>query len=64
MQKQLLPIILKTDGTLESFTGRIDNGDKFFLTEKCYDLLCDNWKQIEINWQVVKLDNQCELLWE
>lgn len=64
MQKQLLPIIHKTDGTLESFTGRIDNGDRFYLTPRCYNLLCDNWKQIEINWQIVKLDDQCELTWE
>jgi len=64
MQKQLLPIILKTDGTLEAFFGRIENGDKYFLSEKCFNLLEENKTQIEINYQVVKLDNQCELIWE
>lgn len=64
MQKQLLPIIHKTDGTLESFISRIEGEDRFYLTSRCFDLYTQGKARIEVNWQVVKLDNQCELTWE
>jgi len=64
MQKQLLPIIHKTDGTLESFTTRVENGDRFYLTQRCSDLLDEGKQQIQTNWEIVKLDDQCDLVWE
>lgn len=64
MQKQLLPIILKTDGTLEAFIARIEGDDRFYLTSRCFDLYTQGKARIEVNWQVVKLDDQCELMWE
>jgi DNA polymerase-1 len=63
-QKELLPIIEHTDGSLESFWSRINNGDKFYLTERCYDSLLEHESEIQRNWEIVKLDDQCKLEWE
>lgn len=64
MQKQLLPVICKTDGTLDAFFSRVENGDKYYLTQRCFDLLTEGRQQIEVNYQIVRLDDQCELVWE
>ncbi len=64
-QKQLLPIILKTDGTLEALTTRIEKmDDRFFLTPRCYNRWIDVKAEVERNWQLVKLRDDCELVWE
>lgn len=64
MQKQLLPIMYKTDGTLKHFIERIEGNDRFYLTSRCFELWEEGRAQVEINWQVVKLDNQCKIVWE
>jgi len=63
-QKELLPIILHTDGSLESFWSRMNDDGKFYLTEECYDSLLEHEAAIQRNWEIVKLDDQCELEWE
>lgn len=63
MQKQLLPIILETDGDLLSFKTRLQDY-KYFLTEKCYTAYLENESRVDLNWQLVKLDDQCPLIWE
>lgn len=63
-QKQLLPIILKTDGTLDDLKLRIDSGDKFYLTEECYGDYLKAQEKISVNYQLVRLDDQCALVWD
>lgn len=63
MQKQLLPVIKKSDGSLRNFADMTNvAGDS--LTKKCWELLAKGKDQVEINYQLVKLDTECPLVWE
>lgn len=62
-QKQMLPIVHKaTDGTLESFFVHVDR-EWHTLSEKCQKLYYNNLQQVIINFELVRLRNDCELRW-
>jgi len=60
MKKQLLPLVMQTDGTLEDFDMVIK---EYWtgLTERCRDLYTRNKKRIDINYQLVKLNFDCDI---
>lgn len=63
MQRQLLPLILETNGGIEEFHRKVDER-RFFLSRKCYDKYLEVRADIDRNFALVKLDDQCELIWE
>lgn len=62
-QKHLLPIIHQTDGTFEMFKQQMEE-QKFYIPSKHYLKYVEQVPNIDRNYQLVKLDNQCELQWE
>lgn len=55
MQKQLLPIIRLSDGTLEDMSLRI--GQSYAgISQRCRQLYVEGWPQVEVNYKLVKLD--------
>jgi 5'-3' exonuclease len=63
MQKQLLPLILRSDGTLEGFAYHLrENYDT--LTPRCRELISSGKEQVAINYKLVKLDPLVPLEWE
>lgn len=62
-QKQMMPIVKKTtDGSMEYFKYHVER-DWNSLSEKCRKLYSDNLQQIETNFELVRLFNNCELTW-
>lgn len=62
MQRQLLPLIAKSDGTLANF--KLIASQETSLTERCLYLLATNKESLEINHQLVKLREDCYIQWE
>lgn len=63
MQKQLLPIIRVTDGSLDMLRAEIKSA-WWGLTRKCRDRYAENEKQVLINWELVKLTEDCAIVWD
>jgi 5'-3' exonuclease len=61
MQKQLVPLIEKSDGTLESFQNLCATTK---LTDKCRELLQNGALQVSTNYALAKLDTACDIVWE
>ncbi len=61
-KRQLLPIVRKTDGRLETFHSMIEI-EKYYLTDKCYSTYLEVKNDIDRNFFLVKLDDSCELVW-
>jgi len=57
MQKQLLPVIGQTDGSLESFYEKAAEAE---LTPKCKELLENSKEGVKLNEQLVRLNFTCE----
>lgn len=63
-QKQLLPILRQSpNGLLTEFKDLVTQNWQA-LTPKCRDLLNSGMPQIELNWQLILMDDQCRLLWD
>ena len=63
MQKQLLPLIKKSDGSLRSFWKTFDE-NKSELSKKCIDTLETNRDKLKINYELVRLNFDCEIIVE
>jgi 5'-3' exonuclease len=63
MQKSLLPLIRKSDGTLDDLE-RLIKEDWHSLTQKCQRLYLSAKDQLQINYQLVKLDTDCFITWD
>lgn len=64
-KKQLIPVILKTDGSLGALITCIERTeDRYYLTPKCFNLWESAQAEIVRNWDLVKLRDDCELVWE
>lgn len=62
MQKQLLPAIRESDGTLEHFHRNVEqNWNR--LTRRCQNLYASAGEQLRTNYSLVKLDDNCKLEW-
>jgi 5'-3' exonuclease len=62
MKKQLLPVLAKTNGSLDGFISYIEeNKDDLKLTAKCKTLLKENRQGIDLNYELVKLNYNCAL---
>lgn len=62
MQKQLLPIIKLADGTMDRFNHLVEERWST-LTYRCQTLLVKGKAQLSINYQIVKLKQDCPLVW-
>lgn len=62
-RKQLLPLVRQTDGSLKEFKSLL-SFNRESLTPKCQTLIEDGLSQVEINWQLTKLDPYCLLKWD
>jgi 5'-3' exonuclease len=63
-QKQLLPIVRQTQtGEFTEFKELLYSWIDC-LTPKCQNLISKGMNQAEINWDLVKLDSNCTLLWD
>jgi 5'-3' exonuclease len=60
MQRQMLPIIKASDGTLTDMLGKTD---VFDLSARCIELLNQNMRQLVINWRLVNLKTDVPLEW-
>lgn len=63
-QKDMLPLILSTDGLLESLKASVEGDGKFYIKPACYQKWLDAQDEIQRNWGLVKLQTDCELIWE
>lgn len=63
MQRHLLPLVRATDGTLDSLKAEIKSA-WWGLSRRCRDLYAENERQVAINWELVKLDTSCEIVWD
>jgi len=63
MQKHLFPILKECDGTLEDFSQRVRDSWGF-MSSKCRELYSENEEQIKINYDLVKLDPTCSIVWD
>lgn len=61
MQKQLLPLVKEADGDVEVFLQLVKDAD---LTDRCQELLKLGEAQILANWMLVRLNSNCEIVWE
>lgn len=61
MKKQLLPPLIKSDGSWEDFEARINNTE---ISDNCKLLLEKNKEKIKINRKLVELKYNCELVIE
>ena len=58
MQKNLMPYVLQTDGTLTSFWNVINpSWDK--LSDRCKEILIENREKLKINYALVRLNFDC-----
>lgn len=62
-QKHFLPAIMETEGDIVSFKSLVDTKYKYYLSQKAHDAFYENWANVERNWQLVKLDDNCQLAW-
>ena len=62
MHKQLLPLIRNSDGSFSNF-NQLVKGNWKSLTQRCRDLYFSAEDKLEINYQLVKLRTDCEILW-
>lgn len=62
MQKQLLPIIQESEPTLDGFKSAVKRRWKS-LSQRCRDLYFANEDLLEINYQLVKLETSCNIVW-
>jgi DNA polymerase-1 len=63
-KKDMLPLILSTDGLLESLKASVEGDGKFYMKPACYKKWLDAQDEIQRNYELVKLDDQCKLVWE
>jgi 5'-3' exonuclease len=63
MQKQLVPLITASDGTIEDFITRTIFPSAN-LTARCKELLKLGAEQVQINYKLAKLDLNCKVTWE
>jgi 5'-3' exonuclease len=61
MKKQLLPFVLKSDGTWEDFQTQIDYNK---LTDRCKTLLKENVDKVQVNTELVLLRYNLDLVME
>lgn len=63
MGKHLLPIVVRTDGTLADFEAKMF-AERFNLNSKCWQKYTEAYRDICRNFELVKLDPECELKWQ
>jgi 5'-3' exonuclease len=63
LQKQLLPLIKKTDGSLREFWRVVDENSST-LSDKCLEILRINKSKIKINYELVRLNFDCKVVVE
>jgi 5'-3' exonuclease len=63
MQKQLLPLIEASDGSLTGFFTNVNNNFAA-LTERCQKLIKEGGEQVVLNFDLVKLDPNCPIEFE
>jgi DNA polymerase-1 len=63
MQRHLMPLVLQTNGTLEHFEKKIEL-QKWYLNTRCYEKYLAALPDIRRNYELVKLDDSCPLVWE
>jgi 5'-3' exonuclease len=56
MQKQLLPLVRLSDGTLADMSLRVAR-NYAGMSPRCRQLYVDGWPQVEVNYQLVKLND-------
>ena len=59
MQKNLLPIIMQTDGTLNDF-WKYTTANWDTLSDRCKQILDENREKLKINYELVRLNFDCE----
>jgi 5'-3' exonuclease len=59
----LLPVVKKTDGSLRDFWEKVEE-NKNSLTEKCLETLDLNKEKIRINYELVRLNFDCDVIFE
>lgn len=62
MHRQILPLIRECDGTFEDFSKLVQERCST-LNEKCRTLWFANEEQIQTNYNLVRLDSSCEVIW-
>lgn len=65
MQKHLLPIVISSDGTLADFHNKMYDA-RFSINSKCWEryvVAKFAEKQLSINYELVKLNAECSLIW-
>lgn len=63
MQRRLVPIIRESDGTWIDFSNQVSGRYWNLLPDRCRLLYFLHEGQAEINYSIVKLNTDCELLW-
>lgn len=61
--RTLLPVVKKTDGSLRDFWDKVED-NKSSLTEKCLETLDANKEKIRINYELVRLNFDCDVIFE
>jgi len=59
MQKNLMPYVMQTDGTLNTF-WKIADANWANLSERCREILDANRDKLKINYELVRLNFDCE----
>lgn len=63
MQRHLLPVIRSSDGTLDGFSSALTMVWDF-LSKRCQVLYSEGQAQVYVNYELVKLDTQCQIVWD
>lgn len=63
MKKKMLPVVTLSDGTFDDCHEHITN-NKFLLTEKCWQRYQEQEQNARINYQLVRLDTDCQITWD
>lgn len=63
-QKHLLQVAVESSGELSVFTQLIADKYKWYLPTDCLTAYESAKAAIEVNYQLTKLDDQCELIWQ
>lgn len=59
MQKSLMPFVVQTDGTLNNFWTLVNKSwDE--LSDRCKEILLENKEKLKINYELVRLNFDCE----
>lgn len=61
-QKQMLPIVQKSDGSLHDFRVQVSKSWES-LNNKCQQMYLEKLQQIETNYALVSLNPNCDLTW-